>query len=157
MRLDRPQTFPTMAVTIGWAQPGFPDAADAAGRSLLRLCLRREDEIAKEFVIRDRRGQPCRVTLGAITRYLPELKPARIDLLTDGLRQVAEGLESKQRGFARDEIAKVFTGLRQRVAELESKFAALNLATVGQPKSRRRRRNRRFAGPRGTTPDHSKP
>lgn len=156
MRLDRPLTFPKMAVAIGWSVPGGADPV-YAGRALLRLCLRREDEIAKEFILRDRSGQPHKVTLGAVTRYLPELRPSRVDRLADSFREYAADFELQQRSVAEEEIAKALAPLTKRMAEMERQIATLRPVTVRRPKRRRRGRNRPRLEPFGTTPNHSVP
>ncbi len=155
-KLDRPQTFPKMAVEVGWAGPGEPSAA-YAGRALLRLCLRREDEIAKEFIIRDRARKPDKITLGAIMRYLPELKPSRVDALADHLRGLASDLRGQLRSFATEEIAKLGGHWEARFTEIERQLKALG-RTHARTKGRRKRgRNRSRSEPRGTTRNHLEP
>lgn len=103
MKLDQPLTFPQAAREIRWA----PDADGRyryAGRRLLRLVLRREREIGRRIAIRDRAGRPIQVTLGAITRYMPELRPSRIDTLAATLRPLLIEVERRAREIVDDRI-----------------------------------------------------
>jgi hypothetical protein len=112
VRLDEPQTFPSVARAVGWTDKW-------AGRRLLRLCLRREKELGKKFIVRDSRGAADKVTLGAVSKYLPELRPSRVEALSDNLRTVAEELARRQRSLASEELAKRLAPLLARLAELE--------------------------------------
>lgn len=97
MKLDRLRTFPELARAIGWT-----DRYD--GRSLMRLCVRREREIKRRFIERDRAGRPWKSTLGAITRYLPELRPARVDSLADSFRGYLAEVDKRAIAAARSEF-----------------------------------------------------
>lgn len=90
-------TFTSAARAIGW-RPAPDGSYSAAGRRLRRLCLAREAEVDRRFILRDRRGQPRAVTLGALARYLPELRPSQVDALAGELRAaVADRIDDRVR------------------------------------------------------------
>jgi hypothetical protein len=159
-RLDEPLTFPVAAREIEWrADRG--GGHKAAGRRLLRLVLKREQEIGRVFALRDRAGRPYKVTLGALTRYLPELRPSRVDTLAASVRPLV--LEMDRRAHQifderfGDDVEPELQTLHNRDEEIASEVARLanavaraipGLEVGGKPD---------VGKPRGTTRRHSSP
>jgi hypothetical protein len=91
---------------------------DPKGRRLRNLVMAREQQLKTPIAIRLNGDQApkLRITLGAIYRYLPELRRARSDVLADLLRQAL--LESEAR-TAQKIRSEVFGKLEPRIAKLE--------------------------------------
>jgi len=87
-RMDEPLTFPRAAKEIGWT-------GRWCGERLRRLVRRREREIGKRFAVRDDGGRLSKVTVGALTRYLPELRPSRVDALAATLRPYVQAVDQR--------------------------------------------------------------
>lgn len=102
-RLEEPVTFPVAARQLGW-KPDDRGSWHAAGRRLRRLVIKRERQAKTQFAIRDVRGRPWQVTLGALRRYLPELQPARTDVLAAELRGMLEELRERVRDMVSEEF-----------------------------------------------------
>lgn len=103
MKLDQPLTFPAAAREIEW-RADRNGSYKPAGRRLLRLVLRREREEGRKIAIRDGSGRPFQVTLGALTRFLPELCPSKVETLAATLRPLLEEVERRARKIVGDEI-----------------------------------------------------
>ena len=102
-RLDQPITFLRAVREIGWSADRNGSLKPAA-RRLLRLVLLKEQQIGKEFAVRDRSGRPWQVTLGALTRYLPELRPSHIDTMGASLRALQLQFEGRMEEIADERI-----------------------------------------------------
>jgi hypothetical protein len=113
-RLDPPLTFADAAHAVGWSDPEAKGPRASAGRRLRRLVLRREKEIGHEFAIRDRAGDARWVTLGALTRYLPELRPHRLDSIAAALRPLVEELEARMAKQVAKEVDRQLRTQRNR-------------------------------------------
>lgn len=94
MKLDEPLTFVEAAKAIHW-EADRNGSHKPAARRLLRLALRREREMGRRFIVRDSAGRPFRVTLGALTRYMPELRPSRVDTLAATIRPLLVEIEAR--------------------------------------------------------------
>jgi hypothetical protein len=91
---------------------------DPKGRRLRNLVMAREAKLKTPIAIRLAGDQApkLRITLGAIYRFLPELRRARTDALADLLRQAL--LESEAR-TAQKVRTEVISKLEPRIAKLE--------------------------------------
>jgi hypothetical protein len=114
LKLDEPMTFPEAAREIGWNVT--ERNRRAKGRALKRLIVKRESEIGRTIAIRDSRGQPHRVTVGAIHRYLPECRPSRVEALAASIRPYVAAMDSRMSEVVQLEIAR----------EVEPKLEALD-------------------------------
>jgi hypothetical protein len=156
MRLEEPLTFPKAAQEIGWA-PDPKGGFKLGGRRLLRLALRREKELGRPFIIRDSGGRPVRITLGALTRFLPELRPSRVDSLAASIRPVLAELERRAQAIVRTTIVEEVDPELQRLHDRDEEIAgevtrmaeALSKLT-GQSFSLPKRRAHGTAGHSGT-------
>jgi hypothetical protein len=70
---------------------------DPIGRKLRNLVMARERETGKRIAIRLSSGKEpkLRITIGAIYRHLPELRPARVDDLARLVRPMLERQEER--------------------------------------------------------------
>lgn len=127
MRLDEPITFKQAAKAIGWKRGGV----HASARRLRRLAMRREREKGLRFVLRDQRGRPWLITLGAITRHLPELRPSRVDTLAESLRPVLEQVERRAREIVAEKIEKHVEPELQRLHDRDEQIAS-EVANIGK-------------------------
>jgi hypothetical protein len=100
-KLDPPLTFREAAKELGWAH-------DPEGRQLRELVLAREKELGRRIAIRS--SAPVRpkmkVTIGALTRALPQLKKARVDRLAAELRPILARTEGLIRDEVREQVRK---------------------------------------------------
>lgn len=132
MKLDEPLTFPAAAQEIGW-KPDADGDYRAAGRRLLRLALRKEAESDKRFIIRDSSGRPSKVTLGALSRFLPECVPGRVDALAASLRpmllevecRVREIVDERLQDQVEPELQRLFNRDEELAAQLKNVMAAV--------------------------------
>lgn len=115
VRLDEPMSFPDAAYSVGWRR----GSKDAAGRRLLRRCLKRESELGRQFVVRDRRGRPIRVTIGDLHRYLPECRPSRVEELAASIRPYVAAMDARTLEVVRDEIQ---SSVEPRLVDLDSRL-----------------------------------
>jgi hypothetical protein len=143
VKLDEPLTFPAAAQEIGWKADHKGDYR-AAGRRLLRLALRREAESQKRFIIRDSSGRPVKVTLGALSRFLPECLPGRVDTLAASLRPVLEGVEQRVQEIVDEriqitvepELQRLFNRDEELALQLKSTMAAVDALSAALLKRR---------------------
>ena len=91
---------------------------DPRGRRLRNMVLARERQTGKQIAIRlaGEKEPKLRVTLGALYRAFPELRPARVDDLMSMARQLAERGEQRTRSVVREVLAE---SLEPRVEKLE--------------------------------------
>jgi hypothetical protein len=122
MRLEEPLTFPRAAREIGW-EPNEKGSYEAVGRRLLRLALRREREVGRPFIIRDSGGRASRITLGALTRFLPELRPSKVDSLAASIRPVLVELERRARAIVSEAIVSEVDPELQRLHDRDEQIA----------------------------------
>lgn len=80
---------------------------DPRGRRLRAMVLAKERRTGREIAIRlQGASQPkLRVTLGAIYRAFPELRPARVDDLVSLARQIAERGDARTRSLVEQILA----------------------------------------------------
>src|SRR5688572_254654 len=98
MRLDEPLTFPQAAKELKWR-------GRRAGERLRRLVSQRERELGgKRIAIRDRRGRHVKVTLGALARFFPELRPSRTDVVAESIRPFLTAFRGELANTVRAEI-----------------------------------------------------
>lgn len=76
------------------------------------------------FVVRDKRGQPRAVTLGAITRYLPELRPSRVEQLASAVKSHLTELRLQLRRDAQEAAEGAVAGRLQELRERDAKISA---------------------------------
>lgn len=115
-RLDEPLTFPRAAKAIGWT-------GKWSGKRLLRFVRRREREIGKKFGVRDEAGRLTKVSVGALHRHCPELRPSRVDALAASLRPLVQEVDRRteqlvESGIAR-RVSPRFQKIEHRVTKLE--------------------------------------
>lgn len=107
---------------------------DPIGRKLRNLVIARERETGTRIAIRLSNGKEpkLRVTIGALYRHLPELRPARVDDLARLVRPMLERQE--ERLTARTEIQiqeKVDRDVLPRVEKAEKRLAILEKCIRG--------------------------
>jgi len=97
---------------------------DPIGRKLRNLVIKREGEIGKRIAIRLSEGREpkLRVTIGAIYRHLPELRPAQIGDLTRLMKPMLERAEARTRAVVQEELKR---DVLPRVEKVEKKAAAI--------------------------------
>jgi hypothetical protein len=80
---------------------------DPIGRKLRNLVIKREQEIGKRIAIRMSEGREpkLRVTIGALYRHFPELRPAQIGDLVRLMKPMLEKSEVRTRSLVLEEIA----------------------------------------------------
>jgi hypothetical protein len=126
MELQEPLTFPQAARKIGW-RPDDLGSYDAAGRRLRRLVVKREAEMAREFALRDTSGRAVKVTLGALTRYMPELRPSRVEALAASVRPLLAAFEQRAEEIVtrrlQEEVEPELQKLHDRGEEIASQVA----------------------------------
>lgn len=154
MKLDEPLTFPAAAEEIGW-KPDPKGDYRAAGRRLLRRCRARELELGQQFIIRDSADRPVKVTLGALTRFLPDCVPSRVDTLATSIRSLLEEVEERAREIVEErlkvqvepELQRLHNRDEELAKELEklAKVLAIYSKAASLPK----------AEPRGAAGNHS--
>jgi hypothetical protein len=78
---------------------------DPIGRKLRNLVMQRERELGKRIAIRlsDGPEPKLRVTIGALYRSLPELRPARVDDLARLVKPMLDRQEARTRVLIREE------------------------------------------------------
>lgn len=97
---------------------------DPIGRKLRNMVIKREGEIGRRIAIRLSEGREpkLRITIGAIYRNLPELRPARVDDLARMLKPMQERLEARTVVLVQKEIAQTVT---PRIERCEKRAAAI--------------------------------
>jgi hypothetical protein len=97
---------------------------DPIGRKLRNLVMARERQTGKKIAIRLSEGvEPkLRVTIGAIYRALPELRPARVDDLARLVKPMLERQEARTRVLVQEEIDK---SVMPRLGKVEKKAASI--------------------------------
>jgi len=115
VRLDEELTFREAARALRRQR-------DPRGRRLRGMVLARERERRQRIAIRigGRERQHLRITLGALYRAFPELRPARVDDLAELARAFQERSETRTRFLVREEIA---SDVGPRVSKLEKRTA----------------------------------
>lgn len=91
---------------------------DPRGRKLRSMVLAKERRIGREIAIRlsGAKEPKLRVTLGAIYRHFPELRPARVDDLVVLARQLAERGDARTRSLVQQILAE---GVEPRLSSVE--------------------------------------
>jgi hypothetical protein len=104
---------------------------DPKGRRLRNLVMAREAKLKTPIAIRLAGDQApkLRITLGAIYRFLPELRRARTDVLADLIRQALAESEVRTAQKVRTEVLQK---LEPRIESLE-KRATARLCPDGSP------------------------
>jgi hypothetical protein len=97
---------------------------DPLGRKLRNLVMARERQTGQRIAIRLSEGREpkLRVTIGAIYRALPELRPARVDDLARLVKPMLDRQEVRTRALIREEIDQTVT---PRLEMVEKKATAI--------------------------------
>lgn len=101
---------------------------DPIGRKLRNLVIMRERESGQRIAIRLSSGKEpkLRVTIGALYRHLPELRPAQIGDLAKLMRPMLEKAEARTRVVVQEEIDKTVSPrlerLEKRATEIEKRL-----------------------------------
>lgn len=97
---------------------------DPIGRKLRNLVMAREREIGRRIAIRlsDGKEPKLRITIGAIYRHLPELRPARVDDLARLVRPMLERQEARTKALIREENDRT---VLPRLAAVEKKASII--------------------------------
>lgn len=123
VRLDEELSFREAALALGRRR-------DSRGRRLRNMVIARERQSGKLIALRlGGEVEPkLRVTLGALYRAFPELRPARVDELASIVRPFVERADERTRFLVREEISQ---DIEPRVVFLE-KHAELTTEYLGK-------------------------
>ncbi len=99
-RLDQELSFREAALALGRRR-------DSRGRRLRNMVLAREAQTGKPIALRlGGTVEPkLRVTIGALYRAFPEMRPARVDELAAIVRPFVERADERTRVLVRDELS----------------------------------------------------
>lgn len=120
-------TFREAAEALGWVDDGATDAQrDAAARRLRWAVMAREKQtgqrIATRLGARGDRQPKTRITLGALSRHLPELQPPKAVELQTNLRAYLAELDDRIGELAAEEITRL---VEPQIRELHDLIAQL--------------------------------
>ncbi len=117
-------TFREAAEALGWVDDGATDAQrDAAGRRLRWAVMAREQQTGKRIAtrlgVRGDRQPKARITLGALSRHLPELQPPKAVELRSNFDAYLASIDDKIGELAAEEITRL---VEPQIRELHEKF-----------------------------------